>query len=178
MLSCEELETRLVPAKYRWNPLPWPLGTNLWSSPANWDVYRPATQDWATAAASPAAADDVSFDGTDNSDCVVDVAGGVTIERLVIIAPYTGHLVLSNPLTTNTLYFHSFTLCSVRGAPVGSPSVRGVLTSTGDADLAGFRFVDVTYNANGPTLVTQAFAENPATGTMIGSDFNIRSRFE
>lgn len=75
MINLENLEDRLVPATFFWNP--GQFSAELWASPENW---RTGSLNGAVATVAPGANDDVNF--TVNRNCVVD-NGNFTVNRLV-----------------------------------------------------------------------------------------------
>lgn len=137
------LDDRVVPAHYLWNPTGTVLSSStLWSSFRNWDIW--STQNGmyvyqTTTANEPGPGDDVVFDanpGSDydstNSDCVVDVAGGVTVRSFVITNGYSKSLILTNPLTISDDYNSRLDSegGAIHGSAIGAPAARGTLNIT------------------------------------------------
>lgn len=178
----QEMEERLVPASYRWNPTPLPGGgfSSLWSVPSNWQGKSAFTPGWTSQSTfTPGGGDSVFFAGGGgyNLDCHVDVAGGVTVKDVALPSGYTSQLVLDNPLTLNGgISTHDSAGGAIVGYSSGSTPVRGVLNVTGQGtslDWTAGHIYDVTVNLTNQSTMfvsTLTFTRN-----MSGSDIYVNN---
>ena len=184
-LTLYELESRVVPAVYLWHPT-WSVlagRSTSWSSGDNWQIFSKFNNSYieqqTVPTFTPTVGDSVEFDGAESdNDCVVDVAGGVTVKNVKIWGGYTSNLILSNPLTVagnGSFLFHNST-ANVRGSAPGATIARGTLTITDDSTLYFTRgnFADVTIDArvNSKIFVGSA-ADHFGQRTFTGSDIYI-----
>lgn len=181
-LTLCELEPRALPSTFLWSPsgavVP---SSTAWSAGDNWLIYNPPATKYVEQTTSPkltpGAGDSVEFNGSStraNSDCVVDVGGGVTVKEISVYSGFSKNMILTNPLKVsggNSLLRGS--AATIRGSSPGAPAARGTLTIT---DQSMFQFVaggfeDVTVAVGGESnLVVDG-----STGTrrITGSDISV-----
>ncbi len=159
--TLEGLEGRCTPAKYWWNPATDIFGdirNYNWSDPRNWDIWVTDHYEFQSTA-TPGAGDDVELDGTggdSNLDCIIDVAGGVTVRGVEVRSGYSKNIVVSNPLTiapTGTAkgvlsLYGSAPSATLRGSPPGEPAVRGTVNINANSEFKWYagNLVDLTIN--------------------------------
>jgi hypothetical protein len=130
-LGVEQLETREVPATYRWNPAGDP--DNRWNKPSNWDIQIPGGG-WVSARGSPypgqsSTTDQVEFwGGALSFDCAMNVP--VTLYRMETKPGYGATINVNNPLTISGVDLNSMLIAK------GEGTLRG-LRPGGGITMAG-----------------------------------------
>lgn len=194
-LVLEQLDSRINPTEFRWNP----LSSNqlLWSIGSNWEGWDGRAWLRSPNTVYPTVNDDVAFDAAGaNKVCVLDVAGGVTVNSVDVSGGYTGQIMLQNPLTisdtkaassvkANILTFGSpaATIGGYSAGPGSAVSHGDIYLPSGSATAGGMlwfggNLADVTVHigrasANVFAGVTVA---GTAAKTMNGSAFSVDGR--
>src|SRR5579872_3415919 len=202
-LILEELESRLAPATYRWDPIPdYPYegATADWTTlvksffgfirESNWDKLNPTSGLWSRADSFPGEWDTAQFSGetkTLNQKCIIPT---VTVENLNILDGYSKTLIVLGTLTVRDTLNLDSPFSAISGGTVlsngffvweGGNLLKTTLTVNGKMTIKGDgarTIVSTNINVNNWAVWSSGDVRSTELSTItIGSeaDFNIFS---